>query len=90
LESAIALSPEQEKKIHLLNTVLGVGRTIAIFILAEMGDIQRFYLHKALYNWVGLTPKIRSSDLFVHHGRTSKLGSPLMRAGMTRASAIAS
>jgi transposase len=90
LESEIVLSPEQEKTIRLLKTMPGVGRMIAVTILAEIGDIQRFNSPKALCNWAGLTPKIRSSDLFVHHGRISKQGSPLMRAAMTRAAAIAS
>lgn len=68
----------------------GVGRVIAITILAEIGDIQRFNSPKALCNWAGLTPKICSSDILVRHGRISKQGSSLLRAAMTRAATIAS
>lgn len=90
LESEMVLTPEQEQTIRLLKTVPGVGRVIAITILAEIGDIQRFNSPKALCNWAGLTPKVRSSDLLVRHGRISKQGSSLLRAAMTRAATIAS
>jgi len=59
-------------------------------IVAEIGDIQRFHSPKALCNWAGLTPRIRSSGGTTRHGRISKEGSPFLRGAMTRAAAVAS
>jgi transposase len=90
VEAAIPLSAEQEQLIKLLCSMPGIGRIGAITLLAEIGDIQRFHSAKSLCNWSGLTPKVRSSDLQVHHGRISKQGPALVRATMTRSAAIAS
>lgn len=89
-ESATQLSAEQVQQVKLLCTMPGVGRVGAITLLAEIGNIQRFNSPKALCNWAGLTPRVRSSDLQVHHGRISKQGPALVRAAMTRAATIAS
>jgi transposase len=90
LEGSLQLSAEQEQQVKLLCTMPGVGRLGAIILLAEIGDIQRFKSAKALCNWAGLTPKVRSSDIHVRHGRISKQGPALARATMTRAATIAS
>jgi len=90
VEASTQLSAEQEQQIKLLCTMPGIGRVGAITLLAEIGDIQRFHSPKALCNWAGLTPKVRSSDLQIHHGRISKQGPALVRAAMTRAATIAS
>ena len=90
LEKELELTPEQKNQIKLLTTIPGVGKTIAILILAEIGDIRRFNNPKALCNWAGLTPRIRKSDQSVRHGRISKQGSSYLRGAMTRAAAVAS
>ena len=81
---------EQQQTIKLLKTMPGVGPVTAIMILAEIGDICRFNSPKALCNWAGLTPRVRSSDQVVRHGRISKEGSSYLRAAMSRAAASAS
>lgn len=90
LEADLQLSEEHERTIRLLKTMPGVGRVTALVILAEIGDVQRFGSPKSLCNWVGLTPKVRSSDQVVRYGRISKQGSPYLRAAMTRAATVAS
>lgn len=90
IEGSIQLSAEQEQQVKLLCTMPGVGRLGAIILLAEIGDIRRFNSAKALCNWAGLTPKVRSSDTHIRHGRISKQGPALVRATMTRAATIAS
>jgi transposase len=89
IEDSLELSAEQEKQVKLLCTMPGVGRVGAINLLAEIGDIQRFHSAKALCNWAGVTPKVKSSDVHVRHGRISKQGPALVRATMTRAAIIA-
>jgi len=90
IEGSLQLSTEQEQQVKLLCTMPGVGRVGAIILLAEIGDSQRFHSAKALCNWAGLTPKIKSSDTHIRHGRISKQGPALVRATMTRAATIAS
>jgi len=90
IEGSLQLSTEQELQIKLLSTMPGVGRLGAIILLAEIGDIQRFHSAKALCNWAGLTPRVRSSDTHTRYGRISKQGPALARATMTRAATIAS
>lgn len=90
IEGSLRLSTEQELQIKLLCTMPGVGRLGAIILLAEICDIQRFHSAKALCNWAGLTPRVRSSDTHTRYGRISKQGPALARATMTRAATIAS
>jgi len=90
IEGSLKLKPEQEQQVKLLCSMPGVGRLGAITLLAEIGDVKRFHSAKALCNWAGLTPRVRSSDTHTHHGRISKQGPALVRATMTRAATTAS
>jgi transposase len=90
LEKDLELSKEQKEAVKLLKTIPGVGLVTATMIIAEIGDIQRFRSPKALCNWAGLTPRIRSSAGVTRHGRISKEGSPFLRGAMTRAATVAS
>ena len=66
----------------------GVGRLIALILLAEIGDISRFHSPKALCSWAGLTPKVHSSDAVVQHGHITKEGSRYLRTAMVRAATV--
>lgn len=90
IKSSIQLDPEQERMVKILCTMPGIGRLGAVILLAEIGDVQRFKSPKALCNWAGLTPRVRSSDRIIRHGRISKQGPALVRATMTRAATVAS
>ena len=90
LEKDLKNTPEHKDAVKLLKTIPGVGQIIATTMIAEIGDIQRFHSPKALCNWTGLTPRIRSSAGITRHGRISKEGSPFLRGAMTRAAAVAS
>jgi transposase len=90
VEASIKLNSEQERLVKILCTIPGIGRLGATILLAEIGDIQRFKSAKALCNWSGLTPRVRSSDTIIRHGRISKQGPALVRATMTRAATLAS
>ena len=85
LEQDMMLSPEQAAAVKLLKSMPGIGGVIATVIVAEIGDIQRFNSPKALCNWAGLTPRIRSSAGITRHGHISKEGSPFLRHAMTQA-----
>ena len=89
LQKDITLSGEQKEAVKLLKTMPGVGKIVAATIVAEIGDIQRFHSPKALCNWAGLTPRIRSSGGYTRYGHISKEGSPFLRGAMTRAATVA-
>jgi transposase len=46
-----------------VQTIAGIGRTIAAVLVAEIGDVSRFRSAEALCSWAGLTPRHRESDI---------------------------
>jgi transposase len=57
----------------------GIGPVIAAILIAEIGGVSRFRSPDALCSWAGLTPRHQESDLSVHRGPITKMGSPLVR-----------
>jgi transposase len=62
-----------------LQTIPGIGPTLAAVLVAEIGDVHRFGSPARLASWAGLTPKHHESDTHVHRGRITKQGSRLVR-----------
>ena len=67
--SDIALKDNQ---VQLLKTIPGIGNTIALTIIAEIGDINRFESSKKLSSYAGLVPGIRQSGDTLRFGRLIK------------------
>jgi len=88
LEKSISLNDKQDHIVTLLKSMPGVGKLIALTILAEIGDIGRFHSPKALCSWAGLTPRVHSSDAVVHHGHITKEGSRYLRTAIVRAAMV--
>ena len=56
-------------------TVAGINLTIAIGLIAAIGDVSRFSSSEKLVSYFGLNPRVRQSgDGHAHHGRISKIG----------------
>jgi transposase len=89
LEKSISLNEKQNHIVNILKSMPGVGRLIALIILAEVGDISRFHSPKSLCSWAGLTPKVHSSDAVVQHGHITKEGSRYLRTAMVQAATTA-
>ena len=62
-----------------VQTIPGVGPTLAAVFVAEIGDVTRFASAPQLTCWAGMTPKHHESDTHVHRGRITKQGSRLVR-----------
>jgi transposase len=62
-----------------VQTIPGIGPTLAAVLVAEIGDIHRFARPEQLTCWAGMTPVHRESDVHVHRGRITKQGSRLVR-----------
>jgi transposase len=68
-----------DPRVQRLRTIPGVGPFTAIFLILELGEIQRFPSAKHLASYVGLTPRVRASANRVRMGHISKEGNRLLR-----------
>ena len=75
---------------HLLETVPGIGTTLAAAIIGEVGDISRFNNAKALVAYAGLDATVNVSGQFEgSKTRISKRGSPVLRNSLWMAAVAA-
>ena len=63
-----------EEQAQLLMTIPGVGVTVAMGLLAAIGDIRRFPSPGQLASYFGLVPRVSQSAGRCHHGRITKAG----------------
>jgi transposase len=83
-EIAERLAPVEEA-IARLDTIPGVGRTVAEALVAEIGaDVARFATAKHLASWAGMCPGNHESAGKRRNGRTRK-GSPWLRTLLVQA-----
>src|SRR4051794_14855373 len=71
--------------VPVLCQIRGVGRYIAMLVIAEVGDITRFATARRLCSWAGLTPTVRSSDGKARLGHIPGQGSPPLRWALVEA-----
>jgi transposase len=69
----------QDPRVQRLMTIPGIGPFIAIVLVLELGDIQRFASAKRVASYVGLTPRVRGSAGRVRAGHITKEGNRLLR-----------
>ena len=89
IEKNISLNERQDHIVNILKSMPGVGRLIALILLAEIGDISRFRSPKSLCSWAGLAPRVHNSDAVVQHGHITKEGSRYLRTAMVQAATTA-
>jgi Transposase and inactivated derivatives len=68
----------------LLMSIPGISFYSALFILSEIGDINRFPDSGHLVSYAGLAPSTRSSGNKVYHGPITKQGSSYLRWILTQ------
>ena len=79
--------PESARR--LLESVPGIGGTLAATIVSEIRDIARFKDGKALVAYAGLDPRVRQSGTsLVRNTHLTKRGSPHLRHALFLAAAI--
>jgi transposase len=76
---------KEDPFVPVLCQIRGVGRYIAMLVIAEVGDIGRFATARRLCSWAGLTPTVRSSDGRARLGHISRQGSPPLRWALVEA-----
>lgn len=62
----------KDNQVQLLKTIPGIGNIIALTIIAEIGDINRFESSQKLSSYAGLVPGIRQSGNTLKFGRLIK------------------
>jgi len=86
LDREIAESVLDDAAIKRLMTITGVNLTVAVGLMAAIGDISRFSSPQKLVSYFGLNPRVRQSGLgAAHHGRISKIGRSHARAMLVEA-----
>lgn len=86
LDKDIALESIEDTGIAHLLTITGINLTVAVGIMAAIGDITRFSSPQKLVSYFGLNPRVRQSGLGIaHHGRISKSGRSHARAMLVEA-----
>lgn len=73
---------------QLLMTIPGIGKMIAMFIIAEVEDISRFPSYRNLASYAGLVPSLDASGDKERRGRITKQGSPYLRTALIEAAHI--
>src|SRR6266571_77826 len=68
-----------DPRVRRLTTIPGIGPFIAIVLVLELGDIERFASAKRVASYVGLTPRVRGSAGRVRAGHITKEGNRLLR-----------
>ena len=75
----------EDPRASLLTTIPGVGYYIALLIVSEIGDVNRFPDSEKLCSYAGLVPTVRRSGGSTRHGGITKEGSKWLRWALTQA-----
>jgi transposase len=75
-------------KVKLLKSVPGIGTLIAMELLVELSDIERFTRADELASYIGWTPSEFSTGEYVRQGRITRCGNKRVRACLVEASWI--
>jgi transposase len=73
----------------LLTTIPGIGPITAMFVMAEIGDIDRFASYRKLASYAGLVPSLKASGETAHMGSITKQGSVYLRTALIEAAQAA-
>jgi transposase len=74
----------EDPYVEVLCEIRGVGRYIAMLVIAEVGDVTRFQSARRLCSWAGVTPTVRP-DIRTRLGHISHQGSPALRWALVEA-----
>jgi transposase len=86
VDKSLAQSALEEPRVKRLMTITGVNATVAMSVLAAIGDIRRFSSQEKLVSYFGLNPRVRQSGgKPAYHGRITKQGRAYARSMLVEA-----
>ena len=89
LEEIILGTVEDQPTFELLQTIPGIGKILALTVLYETGDIDRFPSAKHYSSYSRVVPGIAQSGNAIKRGRGSKQGNPHLKWAFTQAATLA-
>ena len=91
VDKSLAQKALDEPQVKRLMTITGVNSTVAMSVLAAIGDIHRFSSPEKLVSYFGLNPRVRQSgDKPAYHGRITKQGRAHARSMLVEAAWVIS
>jgi len=91
VDKSLAQTALDEPRVKRLMTITGVNSTVAMSVLAAIGDIHRFSSSEKLVSYFGLNPRVRQSgDKPAYHGRITKQGRAHARSMLVEAAWVIS
>ena len=84
-EGWLRQASEAEEGVGWLSSLPGIGRFLALVILAEIDTIERFATPQKLASYAGLVPATYASGGRVFHGRLTKQGNKYLRWALVEA-----
>ncbi len=86
LDREIAQAVIGDPAVKRLLTISGINLTVAVGLVAAIGDVSRFASPQKLVSYLGLNPRVRQSGLgLAQYGRISKQGRAHARAMLVEA-----
>ena len=82
----LSRSDKYHHKLNLLKSVPGIGTLIAMELLVELSDIERFARADELASYIGLTPSEFSTGEYVRQGRITRCGNKRVRTCLVESS----
>lgn len=82
----LARSKKYQNKVQLLKTVPGIGTLIAIEMIVELQNVERFKSADKLAAYIGLTPAEYSTGERIRQGRITRCGNKRVRTCAVEAS----
>ena len=76
---------ELDERARILQTIPGVGYYIALLLVAEIGDVDRFPDAEKLCSYAGLVPSVRRSGDTTRYGGITREGSRWLRWALVEA-----
>jgi transposase len=90
-DKSLAQKALEEPQVQRLMTITGVNATVAMSVVAAIGNINRFSSPQKLVSYFGLNPRVRQSgDKPAYHGRISKQGRAHARSMLVEAAWVVS
>ncbi len=91
VDKSLAQKALEGPRVKRLMTITGVNATVAMSVLAAIGDIYRFSSPEKLVSYFGLNPRVRQSgDKPAYHGRITKQGRAHARSMLVEAAWVIS
>ena len=82
IQNLIDSDKELSHNQQLLQTISGVGKTTAAWLLSVLVDIDKFENSKKLISYLGLSPVIKDSGTSVRQAKISKMGDKKVRKAL--------